>query len=71
MIKLFASLVAMAEPFVNAITITPQLETIMTHLLTVLAVVAMPLVIGYIYALRSPHRPEYDVIDMYLGIGEN
>ena len=38
---------------------------------SVLLAMAMPFVIGYIYALRSPHRPEYDVIDMYLGIGEN
>lgn len=66
MIKLFT----MVEPFVNYITLTPQLETVMLNLFAVLTVLAMPLVIGYLFSLKSPHRPEYDAVDMWHGIGQ-
>lgn len=34
------------------------------------AVVGMPLIIGYLFSLRAPHRPEYDAVDRWLGIGQ-
>lgn len=38
--------------------------------IAVLAVISMPLIIGYLFSLRAPHRPEYDAVDRWTGIGE-
>lgn len=38
--------------------------------LAIALVIITPLVIGYLFSLRSPHRPEYDAVDRWLGIGE-
>lgn len=36
----------------------------------ILATVGFPLIIGYLYGLKRPHRPEYDAIGMWDGIGK-
>lgn len=36
----------------------------------VVGVFVTPWVIGYIWSLRYPHRPEYDTIGMWDGVGK-